>query len=137
MSNTHTGSCLCGSVRFEVSGDFDRFFMCHCSRCRKGSGSAHGANLFSSTARLAWLAGADKVRTFRVEGTRFQRSFCIDCGCALPRQSADGKLLVVPAGSLDSDVALRPNAHIFIASRANWDEALEQIPRVDGSPGRN
>jgi len=136
MNTTHTGSCLCGAVRFEVAGDFDRFFMCHCSRCRKGSGSAHGANLFSTTASLAWLAGADKVRTFHVAGTRHQRSFCTDCGCALPRQSADGKLLVVPAGSLDSDVALRPQAHIFTASKANWDEALENVPRVAAMPGR-
>ena len=134
MSNTHTGSCLCGSVRYEVTGDFDRFFMCHCSRCRKGSGSAHGANLFSSTARLDWLAGADKVKTYQVAGTRHQRSFCIDCGTGLPRQSADGKLLVVPAGSLHSDVPLRPLAHIFVASKANWDEALEQVPRVAAMP---
>lgn len=135
MVSTHTGSCLCGAVRFEITGDFDRFFMCHCSRCRKGSGSAHGANLFSATARLAWLAGADKVRTFHVAGTRHQRSFCTECGCGLPRQSADGRLLVVPAGSLDSDLALRPTSHIFVDDRAKWDEALETVPRAARYPG--
>jgi hypothetical protein len=46
MTQTVTGSCLCGAVSFEVSGAFDSFFLCHCSRCRKDTGSAHAANLF-------------------------------------------------------------------------------------------
>ena len=46
MGTTHSGTCLCGAVRFEISGSFERFYLCHCSRCRKGSGSAHAANLF-------------------------------------------------------------------------------------------
>jgi len=41
---------------------------------------------------------------------------------------------VVPAGSLDSPVTIRPNAHIFMADRADWDHALEQVPQVDTVP---
>ncbi|RPH66319.1 MAG: aldehyde-activating protein, partial [Hyphomicrobiales bacterium] len=52
MSSRHLGSCLCGDVRFEIAGDFEKFYLCHCSRCRKDTGSAHGANLFASAARL-------------------------------------------------------------------------------------
>ena len=117
----------------EVSGDFDRFFLCHCSRCRKGTGSAHGANLFSTTATLTWLSGEAKVRTYRVPSTRHQKSFCSECGSALPR--VGGPLLVVPAGSLDSDVALRPDAHICVADRADWDRRLEDVPQIEGMPG--
>lgn len=135
MSASHNGSCLCGAARFEVSGDFQSFFLCHCSRCRKDSGSAHGANLFSTEARLDWLSGEEKVRTFQLPETRHQRSFCADCGSALPGLQMDGALLVVPAGSLDSPLPMRPNAHINVASRADWDEHLEQIPRLDGLPG--
>ena len=135
MSASHHGSCLCGAARFEVSGDFQSFFLCHCSRCRKDSGSAHGANLFSTEARLDWLSGEEKVRTFQLPETRHQRSFCADCGSALPGLQMDGALLVVPAGSLDSPLPMRPNAHINVASRADWDERLEQIPRLDGLPG--
>ncbi|MCX5570523.1 GFA family protein [Kaistia nematophila] len=135
MSSSHHGSCLCGAARFEVSGDFQSFFLCHCSRCRKDSGSAHGANLFSTEARLDWLSGEEKVRTFQLPETRHQRSFCADCGSALPGLQMDGALLVVPAGSLDSPLPMRPNAHINVASRADWDEHLEQIPRLDGLPG--
>jgi hypothetical protein len=129
-----TGSCLCGTVRFEIAGKFENFFLCHCSRCRKDTGSAHAANLFSSTAAITWLSGQEKVRTYRVPGTRHQRCFCESCGSALPRVEADGALLVVPAGSIDSALAMRPDAHISVASRADWDEHLETVPRIDGLP---
>jgi hypothetical protein len=44
----HFGSCLCGAVRFEVEGEFQRFYLCHCGHCRKDTGSApHAANLFA------------------------------------------------------------------------------------------
>src|SRR5690349_13091800 len=113
MNNTHKGTCLCGGVSFEVSGTFEHFFLCHCAHCRKDTGSAHAANLFSTRAQLNWLQGEDKVRTFGLPGTRHQKSFCADCGSALPGHHMDGALLVVPAGSLDSPVARRPDAHLF------------------------
>ena len=134
MSEVHAGSCLCGQVRFEVDGDFERFFLCHCRRCRKNSGSAHAANLFSSTARLTWLGGQDRVTAFTLPGTRHARSFCSVCGSALPCVQAGGALLMVPAGSLDGSVGIRPNAHIFASSRANWDDALEAVPSFAGFP---
>jgi len=130
----HVGSCLCGEVRFEVEGDFERFFLCHCGRCRKDTGSAHGANLFSSSAKVHWLKGEDKVKTFRVPSTRHEKSFCSDCGSALPRVQMNGALLVVPAGSLDTDIEVRPDAHNFVASRASWDQHLEDVPRSDVLP---
>lgn len=135
MIGKHTGSCLCGDVRFEVLGDFEHFFLCHCGRCRKDSGSAHAANLFSSTATLRWVSGEAKVKTYRVPTTRHERSFCSECGSALPRVPENGTLLVVPAGSLDSAIANRPDAHICVASSADWDRRLEDVPGIDGLPG--
>lgn len=135
MSQTTVGSCQCGVVKFRVSGAFESFFLCHCGRCRKDTGSAHAANLFSTTATIEWLSGEESVRTYRVPETRHEKSFCVTCGSALPRVQMDGALLVVPAGSLDSEVTLRPNAHICMASRADWDEDLETVPRLEGLPG--
>ena len=130
----HAGSCLCGAVRFEVEGDFQSFFLCHCSRCRKDTGSAHAANLFSTSAKVRFLSGEDRVKTYRVPGTRHEKSFCSECGSALPRVQMNGALLVVPAGSLDTAIDARPNAHICVASRANWDRTLEGVPRLDHLP---
>jgi len=135
MSSRHLGSCLCGDVRFEIVGDFERFYLCHCSRCRKDTGSAHGANLFASGAHLTWLAGSAKVATFRAPSSRHQKNFCMTCGSALPGLQMDGTLLVVPAGSLDTSLGRRPDAHIFCASRADWDQDLASLPHDDGPPG--
>lgn len=134
MTEKHSGSCLCGRVSFEVTGEFQNFFFCHCSHCRKGTGSAHAANLFSTTAQLAWTGGEDSIKTYALPGTRHAKSFCTECGAALPMQDSTGSLVMVPAGSLDSDLAVKPTAHIFMASRANWDEELETAPKFDKYP---
>ncbi len=129
------GSCLCGEVRFEISGKFQSFYLCHCSRCRKGTGSAHAANLFAPGATIVWNAGEERVRTYQVPGTRHQRSFCADCGSPVPRVQMGGALLVVPAGTIDTPISIRPNAHICCADRAEWDDRLEEVPSFDGLPG--
>lgn len=134
MTTRHHGACLCGAVRFEAEGDFERFFLCHCSYCRKDTGSAHAANLFSTSMKLTWLAGEDSVKTFGLEGTRHAKSFCAACGSALPRTHAGSTSVIVPAGILESPVTLRPDAHIFVASRADWDRELESVPQIERFP---
>lgn len=129
------GSCLCGKVRFVIEGDFEHFFLCHCQHCRKDTGSAHAANLFSNSAKLTWLSGEDLVKTYQVPSTQHIKSFCSHCGSAVPNVQMDGRLTVVPAGSLDDDVPIQPDAHICVASKANLDEELDLIPKLEGMPG--
>lgn len=130
------GSCLCGEVQFEIEGNFEHFYLCHCSRCRKDTGSAHAANLFSTSAKLNWLSGKEKVTQFTLSLTQHSKSFCSVCGSALPCIQMEGKLIVVPAGSLDSEVSIKPNAHINISSKALWDQNLEKVPMVNEYPER-
>jgi hypothetical protein len=132
--NKHSGSCLCGAVSFEVEGDFEHFYLCHCEYCRKDTGSAHAANLFSSSATLKWLTGEEQVRQFDLPGTRHSKAFCSTCGSALPKIQMNGKLLAVPAGSLNSELRIRPDAHLFVSSRASWDAALEKVISFDRLP---
>jgi len=127
----YSGSCLCGDVTFEIDGEFERFYLCHCQRCRKDTGSAHAANLFSSSAQLHWLSGIERVATFTLPDTAHGHSFCNRCGSAL-----GNSLLVVPAGSLDTPLGIKPDSHLFMASRADWDDELERLPRCDGLPDR-
>lgn len=136
MSEAARGACLCGAVRFEIAGAFDGFFLCHCGRCRKGTGTAHAANLFSQGAVLRWLTGEKRLKIYRVPDTRHQKCFCTECGSPLPQMQMDGALLVVPAGSLDTEVSIRPNAHICWDSRAGWDDRLDDVPKLDGLPGQ-
>ena len=130
----YAGSCLCRAVRFEVDGEFQHFYLCHCEYCRKDTGSAHAANLFSTVAVLRWVCGEEHVRRFDLPGTRHSKSFCGTCGSALPTAQINGGLLVVPAGSLDSSLEVIPDAHVFTSSRAGWDRDLERAPAFEGFP---
>ena len=129
----YVGSCLCGAVKFEVHGDFDSFYLCHCRYCQKDTGSAHAANLFSQSARLVWLAGEEAVASYTLPGTRHQKCFCRTCGSAVRNTHIPG-LLVVPAGCLDSELSRVPTAHLFTSSRAAWDRALGDVPEFSGLP---
>lgn len=133
MSN-YRGSCLCGKVRFEVFGNFENFFLCHCKYCQKDTGSAHAANLFSSTARLNWISGEESVKSFNLLGTRHCKSFCSFCGSALPNLQMEGKLLVVPAGCLDDSLSMKPRAHIFISRKADWEVDLDKVNKFEEYP---
>lgn len=135
MKQSLSGSCLCGSVTFRISGEIEAFYLCHCSRCRKDSGSAHSSNLFLSGADVSWLSGYDTIRTYRLPGTRHEKSFCPKCSSALPSIQADGAMAVVPAGSLDSELDCRPTARICLASRAKWSEGWDEVEEIAGLPG--
>lgn len=132
-TSMYYGSCLCKKVTFKIIGDFKGFFLCHCNRCQKQTGSAHAANLFSQTAKLEWLTGQDHINIFHLPNTRFMKSFCSTCGAALPSIQESGRLLV-PAGCLDSEVPIQPDAHIFMGSRAKWDNNLERIKMFEKLP---
>lgn len=134
MPQMTSGSCQCGAVQFEIEGAFQSFFLCHCSRCRKDTGSAHAANLFSTTATITWLGGEETIAHYQVPETRHAKSFCSTCGAAVPSIQMDGALLVVPAGSLDGEPGISPTANICVASRAGWEDAMHDIPKFEGLP---
>lgn len=129
----HRGSCLCGTVKFEIEGEFDSFFLCHCKHCQKDTGSAHAANLFSQSAQLNWQVGEEAVTSFTLPDSRHSKSFCKHCGSALPNTQNE-RLLVVPAGCLDRPVAIAPTAHIFTKSKAEWEDTMAAAPEFTGLP---
>ena len=96
------GSCLCSGVQFEITPPFKGFQYCFCSRCRKLSGSAHGANIFVPADQLCWVQGQDKVMFFKLpDAKRFSSCFCTTYGSPLPWRIPDSNHCVVPAGALD------------------------------------
>jgi hypothetical protein len=115
------GGCLCGAVKYEATGEPKRFYHCHCSRCRKVSGTGHASNLFLQPGQLQWLQGHEHVRAFKVpEAKRFSNQFCEICGSRLPRATQETDTVMVPAGSLDDEAPIGPQARIFSGSRAHW-----------------
>ena len=128
-SSTLQGSCLCGSVQYEINGDPQKFYHCHCSRCRKSSGTGHASNLLLQPGSIKWIKGEELLKFYKVpEAKRFARQFCATCGSPLPRQVKDTDLVIIPAGSLDGEPKIRPQARIFWDSRASWSCSGDTIP---------
>jgi hypothetical protein len=129
------GSCLCGALTYEVRAPFLRFAHCHCSRCRKATGSAHATNLYASPDRFAWTSGEEHtVRFDLLTAKSFATTFCRLCGSPLPHHTRSGRELVVPAGSLDDEPSLRPSARIFLDSAVPWACAADDVPGFSELP---
>ncbi|MDJ0738744.1 MAG: GFA family protein [Gammaproteobacteria bacterium] len=132
-----TGSCLCGRVRYAVSGNLGIFQYCHCSRCRKFTGSAHAANILVAPAHFRWLCGEEHVGRYAPADARhFATSFCKHCGSSLPWLAQTGRAVAVPAGTLDDVPPIRPSQNVFFASRAAWYEPAAALPEYDELPPR-
>jgi len=131
MSTIHArGSCLCGAVRYELTQAPVWSHSCHCSRCRKTSGSGCASNLFFPMDALRFTEGEDRIASFKPpEAERFTHFFCTTCGSTLPFNNPQRKLAGVPMGTLDDDPGMAPRAHIFVGSKAPWDEIADDLPQ--------
>jgi len=129
------GSCLCKKVSYAITGHLGIFQYCHCSRCRKFTGSAFAANLLVAPADFQWLSGEESVGRYELaEAKHFATAFCTHCGSSLPWLGKSGKAVVVPAGSLDDDPGIRPVQNIFWGSHAVWSVEPGSLPTHDELP---
>lgn len=132
--NTLSGSCLCGAVQYAAHGDIRRFYHCHCKRCRKATGTGHASNLFLK-GTLEWRQGEEHIGFFKLpEAERFSNTFCRQCGSRLPRVVPDTGAVMIPAGSLDDEPGIKPQARIFTGSRAAWSCDVEPLPVFENYP---
>ena len=132
-----TGSCLCGSVAFSITPPYKAFQYCHCSRCQKTTGSPHAANIFVSVAQFAWTRGDEHIRRHELATAQyFCTGTCAVCGGRLPWVTRNGKLMIVPAGTLDSDPGIRPTRNVHVASAAAWEVCTAELESFDEEPPR-
>lgn len=131
------GSCLCGGVRFEITAPFRRANYCHCSRCRKHSGSSAMAQGRVPREGFRLLAGEDLVQVFRPDGGMV-KAFCRACGSSLFGGTwPEGPEVSVRLGTLDDDPGIRPQYRSFVGSKAAWDSLPDDgLPRFEGRPTR-
>jgi hypothetical protein len=133
--NGMTGSCLCQRVTFAVRDNAGTFQYCHCSRCRKFTGSAFAASLLVRPDDFEWLTGEEYVGRYEVpEARHYATCFCLKCGSSLPWPTKSGRAVIVPAGTLDSDPGTRPVQNIYCASRAVWYVEPGRMPMHDELP---
>jgi hypothetical protein len=132
---TLSGSCLCGSLKYSVSGVPSRFYHCHCTRCRKSSGTGHATNLFMTDGKITWTGDTELIKRYKVpEAERFTRTFCSNCGCALPVEIAAMNLAFIPAGTLDDEPNIKPQARIFQDSRTSWSCGNDDMTCFENYP---
>jgi len=129
------GSCACGKVAYEFDGPPDRMGYCHCSRCRKARSAAFSTQAFVATGKFRWIKGQDNVTDFKLpESQYFITTFCRDCGSPVAKAFEDFDMVMLPAGSLDQDPGLRPEAHIYVASKASWLDITDDLPQFEEMP---
>ncbi len=128
-----SGSCLCGTVRWELAGPFSHMAHCHCSICRKHHGAPFATYVASPLPGFRMLSGADQAGRYD-SSPHWYRPFCRTCGSVLPTPMPEHGLVVGPAGNLDGDLGVTPGMHMFVASKAPWYDITDALPRHDAYP---
>ncbi|WP_298772935.1 GFA family protein [uncultured Shewanella sp.] len=122
------GSCLCKGVEVAIEGAITQIIHCHCSLCRKSSGTAYATNGFVSRADLHIIKGQMLINHYEVKPGK-KRYFCRRCASPLySENAADLKRYRLRLGLLDSDIAERPMSHNFVDSKACWDTIETSLP---------
>lgn len=122
----HKGSCLCGAVRFEVTGELPGPDACHCSQCRKSSG-----HVFASTdvpRSALTVEGADKVTWFQ-SSEKVRRGFCSICGSSLFWDPIFKDWTGIAMGALDTPSHTKLRIHIHVADKGDYYDISDGVPQ--------
>ncbi len=116
-----TGECNCGAIQFEIHTDLPGVFVCHCSICRRSTGSNGIAVVVFPKDQFRWVRGQEFVATWKKPGADWQTWFCRVCGSPVPGEN-DATRMFAPAGSLTRGAKdLKVLHHVFVGSKAPWD----------------
>jgi hypothetical protein len=125
----YKGSCLCRSVQYEVTGEIGDFGYCHCTSCRKASGTAHAANAPVQRSDFRLASGAEELREFESSPGKV-RVFCGRCGSpvyAYLRANTD--VIRIRLGTLDTPFTKQPKAHTWVSDKAPWEQIDDKLPQ--------
>ncbi len=115
------GKCNCGQVRFELSVSPSEVYICHCSICRRATGSNGIAVILVANEDFAWTSGEDLIASWKKPDADWQLWFCPVCASPLPGRNDDQRMFI-PAGTLDDDAKhLHVGHHIWVNSKTSWD----------------
>ena len=123
------GSCLCGSVRYEIRGAVGRASHCHCSMCRKAHGAAFATYGRVERSDFVLVSGAGEIASYS-SSPGVARTFCKRCGSNLQfisdRRPTTFSLAL---GTLDVDPKVQASLHIFVDSKAPWFQITDDLPQ--------
>lgn len=120
-----TGGCLCGAVRYRVTGPLRDVEVCHCSRCRRTHGHV-GAYTEAPLSALT-LTAERGLRWYIADGR--ERGFCSECGASVLWHRSGHDRISIAAGTLDPPTGLRTTHHIFTDSRGDYYEITDDLPQ--------
>jgi hypothetical protein len=123
------GGCECGAVRYRVADEFRYAAYCHCSRCRRATGSAFKAFAGIEREKFEITDGGDAVLVVGDEDLNDTR--CGVCGSLLFSVVRDGAYVHVAMGSLADAPGIRPTSHIYVGSKAPWFEITDDLPQFE------
>lgn len=131
MTETLTGRCMCGGVRYEVTGPLGAAGYCHCHRCQRRTGGASSAQVRTTADALRITRGEELVKFYAPPGG-FEKAFCTECGSALfSRNPEDPGVMAIRLGTFDTDPGVRPAFRQWTAEPAPWepipDDGLERF----------
>lgn len=115
------GACNCGAVTFEIQTELSDIYVCHCSICRRSTGTGGIAVVVVDKNEFRWLSGEEQVKTWHKPGHDWATSFCSTCGSPLPGAN-DETSMYVPVGLItEGGEKLKVAHHIWVNSKANWE----------------
>ena len=124
------GQCLCGDVQYEIEGKISPIWLCHCTKCRRRTGSAFHASAFCDVDKFSWRSGEDSVREY-ADTPGYVTRFCARCGSPVPSHLAGTDLIFLHVGALDGDPERSIEHHIFTGWKAPWFEILDGQPQFE------
>jgi hypothetical protein len=124
------GECFCRAVRYEVADQFAYALNCHCSNCRRTTGSSFKPFAGIARDKFRLVKGSDDLLIHGSEAAH--DAHCRRCGSLLYSVVRDGAFVHVAMGTLAGDPSIRPSAHIFVGSKAPWYAITDDLPQYVG-----
>ncbi|HTH60851.1 MAG TPA: GFA family protein [Paraburkholderia sp.] len=130
MTRSLAGQCLCGAVHYAVNDEFVYALNCHCSNCRRATGSAFKPFAGIERGKLSITDGQHDLLIFGDENASHDVR-CKRCGSLLFSVVRNGEYAHVTLGTLVDTPTIRPTAHIFVGSKAPWHSIADDLPQYD------
>jgi hypothetical protein len=133
MARMLTGACMCRAVAYTVADEFGYSLICHCSNCRRTTGSAFKPFAGIERDKLAITEGAAHLLIYG-DAQANHDVHCRRCGSLLYSVVREGAFVHVTLGTLVDAPSIRPSAHIFVGSKAPWFTITDTLPQFEEFP---
>ena len=122
------GACLCGKVAYEIDGQISKIWLCHCSKCRRATGSAFHSSAVCRPDKFRWLRGEEEISEYE-NSPGYKVRFCRHCGSPVPSFLEENQAMFLHVGALDGEFISKLSHHIFVGSKAEWFELHDELPK--------